>query len=108
MSLRSQGFQCDESSDGEEGLERFLQQPHRYSLVVLDLIMPNRNGRDVLEAIRAVRPELPIVVMSGYSPDDWPLRLDAQTGFLAKPFRTADLLTLIRRQFKIPGLVVRK
>ena len=67
-------------------------------LVVCDLMLPGRTGVDLTRAIRALRPWLPVVVMSGYATrhnEEQALEAGA-TAFLAKPFDIPELLAWVR------------
>ena len=67
-------------------------------LVVCDLMLPGRSGIDLTRAIRALRPRLPVVVMSGYATrhnEEQALEAGA-TAFLAKPFDIPELMAWVR------------
>jgi two-component system, OmpR family, response regulator len=67
-------------------------------LVICDLMLPGRSGFEALLAMRARRPKLPIVMMTGYATpghEDQVLAAGA-TAFLPKPFDETELLTLVR------------
>ena len=87
------------AADGQEGLKVFREQQHRINAVILDLTMPRMDGLETARALRCLRPDLPIVLMSGFSV----LELTRQsagfgiTGFVQKPFKTADLLGAVRQ-----------
>ena len=68
-------------------------------LVICDLMLPGLSGFDALHAMRQRRPELPIVMTTGYAtPEQEELVLAAgATAFLPKPFDDSELLTLVRR-----------
>ena len=87
------------AGDGDEALLVFEQHAATISCVVLDLTMPRRDGASTFEALRALRPALPIVLMSGYSAHEISRRLaGAQpTAFLQKPFSTSDLIATLRQ-----------
>jgi two-component system sensor histidine kinase EvgS len=67
--------------------------------VVTDVIIPDMNGRELAEALQAVRPGLPILFISGYSANVIAHHgvLDAGVHFLEKPFTYDDLLRHIRK-----------
>lgn len=68
-------------------------------LVICDLMLPGRSGMEALLAMRARRPRLPIVMITGYATpthEDQVLAAGA-TAFLPKPFDESELLTLVRR-----------
>ena len=62
--LESEGYQVLTATNGPEGLEIYLQYP--VDAVVLDYFMPEMNGREVAEAMRRLRPEVPILLLSAY------------------------------------------
>ena len=97
--LEGLGFQVEEAVDGQEGLDLFLDHPKQVTLVVLDLVMPRLHGFQVLDGIRKVAPNLPILLSSGYSPMERPevLTPTATLGFLPKPYRSRDLKAQVAR-----------
>jgi signal transduction histidine kinase/CheY-like chemotaxis protein len=69
-----------------------------FSLVLLDVVMPEMTGRDAFKAIRAVRPEARIVLTSGYTADiDISDLLATGSAFLQKPYDPDELLRTVRR-----------
>jgi DNA-binding NtrC family response regulator len=69
------------------------------SLVICDLMLPGMSGFDALRAMHARRPELPIVMTTGYATPEQEEHLLAAgaAAFLPKPFDDSELLTLVRR-----------
>src|SRR5438105_5093471 len=63
--LGAEGFNVDETDDGQIGLRRALDE--QYSLVILDLILPSMDGLSVLRELSRLRPELPVLILSGRS-----------------------------------------
>ncbi len=82
------GFGVLEAADGVEGLEQFRRHADEVRCVLLDLTMPRMDGLAAFAALRELRPDLRIVMCSGYSERDATLHLVNQhlSGFLAKPF----------------------
>lgn len=71
----------------------------RFRLVICDLMLPGKSGLEVLSALRARRPMVPIVMITGYATpahEDQVLAAGA-TAFLAKPFDEDELVTLVRQ-----------
>jgi two-component system copper resistance phosphate regulon response regulator CusR len=101
--LVAEGFFVDESSDGEEGLKRALDEP--YDLVILDLLLPGMHGLTVLRQVSAMRPQLPILVLSARS--DLATKLQGfalgASDYLSKPFSLEELLARVRVQVKRNG-----
>ncbi|WP_054536352.1 response regulator [Herpetosiphon geysericola] len=88
LGLTVRGF-----GDGQSAIKAFREQANEYQLVLLDLTMPHFNGIDTAHGLRAIRNDVPIVLMSGYSVDSMldPLLNDGLAGFLQKPFTLSDL-----------------
>ena len=70
--LERHGHAVEEAASGEEGLAAARREPADVALV--DLIMPNKDGVETIEEMRAAHPETRIVVMTGAPPVRWPLR----------------------------------
>ncbi len=89
-SLDGLGYRVVESADGAQGL--VLLDAERPDLLLVDFAMPGMNGAEVATAARARRPDLPIIVASGYADTD---ALDAAiigpARMLHKPFSLAEL-----------------
>jgi two-component system cell cycle sensor histidine kinase/response regulator CckA len=91
--LQRLGLRPAMAENGVEGLEAFARAPRRYRLVVVDLTMPTAGGAEVLRGVRAVRPDTPVLLISGYSEADivLPADGDAPVAFLQKPFSVGSL-----------------
>jgi DNA-binding NarL/FixJ family response regulator len=88
-----------EAENGREALDLFKKEGSRTSLVILDLIMPGMGGRECLEGLLKIDPNVKILVASGFSADESvreTLQLGAK-GFVTKPFRVKDLLRDVHR-----------
>lgn len=91
--LRAEGFEVATAADGQEALELFESDPQGWDVVILDLVMPRLHGSEVLGRIQDRRPDLPALLMSGYSAEARPGLLNGpHRRFLAKPFRIHELL----------------
>jgi two-component system cell cycle sensor histidine kinase/response regulator CckA len=86
------------AEDGQEGLRVFREQRQGVDAVVLDLTMPRMGGLEVARALRGLRPDLPVVLMSGFSVLDVTQQSAGLgiTGFVQKPFAVSDLLAAVR------------
>lgn len=92
--LRRGGFDVVTASDGDVALDMLGDTP--IDVLVSDVVMPGIDGVELVEAIRARRPGLPVVLMSGYAEPPQRRALDdAGAVFLAKPFAAADLLDAV-------------
>jgi CheY-like chemotaxis protein/two-component sensor histidine kinase len=96
--LESFGYTVIAAEDGEEAVTRFMENRERIGLVLLDMIMPKKNGKEVGEAIRKVCPGMKIVFMSGYSMEIVTNKelVEAGFDFIQKPFPSKDLLAKVR------------
>ena len=85
--LDAMDYRVVTARDGLEALERFQADPEAYALVLMDLTMPRMDGREALHALRALAPELKIVMCSGFSETDVAKAYPGgSTGFLPKPY----------------------
>jgi len=96
--LRAFGFETIEASDGAEGLEQFAANSDRIVAALLDMTMPRMNGLEAFQRIREIRPDVPLIMMSGYSEQDTmgPLAADPKAGFVQKPFELSALRDTLR------------
>ncbi len=65
--LSSLGYTVTMSTSGKDGLKKFLAEPYAYDAVITDQTMPEVTGLQLADTIMAVRPDLPIIICSGYS-----------------------------------------
>lgn len=87
------GFDVKTAVDGKHALEIFGPQGDEFSAVLLDLTMPRLDGHETFSEMRRIRPDVKVILMSGYNERDLAHRLpmDDLAGFLKKPFRVTDL-----------------
>jgi PAS domain S-box-containing protein len=96
--LESFGYSVITAVDGDDAITKFMENRERISLVLLDMIMPKKNGKEVSEAIRKVNPDVRILFSSGYAMSiihDNHLT-ESNSDFIHKPFTPQDLLIKIR------------
>ena len=91
--LETLGYEVEVAENGKSGLEKFQQKPDSFDLVLMDMIMPEMNGRDCFFEIRKIRPHMKIVLTSGYSDEGDLNEVQAHglNGFLRKPYNKASL-----------------
>jgi PAS domain S-box-containing protein len=92
--LERGGFDVVEATSGEDALAQYNQEPGAVAAVVLDLTMPGLSGEATFHELRRLRPDLPVVLSSGYVPDEG----SALEGvpFLAKPYRPTELVDAVK------------
>jgi PAS domain S-box-containing protein len=93
------GYESIVTADGNEAIAAFTARPSRFAAALLDLTMPGKDGLETLHELRRLRPELPCVLVSGYSEIEARARGGTAefTGFLQKPFTPESLNAVLRR-----------
>ena len=111
MMLRSEGYVCDTTDLGEDGLE--IGKLYDYDIILLDLMLPDIDGYEVLRRLRASQVRAPILILSGLA------ELDAKIkglgfgadDFLTKPFDRRELIAriqaIVRRSKGFSNSVIR-
>jgi CheY-like chemotaxis protein len=92
------GYQTLVAKTGEEAIKIFKKADEKFDLVLLDMKLPDIDGKIVFSALKETRPDTKVIVFSGYSLDG-PVQeiLDAGAdGFVQKPFSLSTLSTQIR------------
>ena len=99
--LQDLGFDTIAAVDGRDALDVMDRSGDRVSVVLLDLSMPRMGGQEAFRRIREVRPELPVIIMSGYTEEAMAPKIGGSdlgpTAFLQKPFLAEDLAGLLRQ-----------
>ena len=96
MMLRSESYVCDVTDMGEDGLE--IGKLYDYDIIILDLMLPDMDGYEVLRRLRAARVKTPILILSGLnSLDDKIKGLGVGADdYLTKPFDKRELVARIQ------------
>ena len=96
LMLKSEGFICDTTDLGEDGLE--IGKLYDYDIIVLDLMLPDIDGYEVLRRLRAARVRTPILILSGMAELDNKIKGlgFGADDFLAKPFDRRELIARIQ------------
>jgi CheY-like chemotaxis protein len=95
--LEEQGYDVLLAEDGRRALELALSSARVLRLVILDLTMPELSGAEVARRLRALQPELPILMISGYGEQETIQRLEGVSveGFISKPFTDKQLAAAV-------------
>src|ERR1700709_385654 len=101
--LEAEGYAVECALDGVEGERQAMSND--VDLVVLDLMLPRRDGLTVLDSIRRSRPTLPVIVLTARDAvEDKVAGLDGgATDYVIKPFSFDELATGIRAHLPEPG-----
>jgi CheY-like chemotaxis protein len=104
--LQEIGFETIVAEDGRQALDLLSECEEVVTGVLLDLSMPRMGGQEALERIRRRHPDMPVVMMSGYTEAAVAGQLGGSpqnTAFLQKPFVAEDLVIAFRRFAEAPG-----
>lgn len=89
-------------ADGASALRAVDAEPDAVDLVVLGLSMPGMSGAELFAQLAVRAPELPVMIVSGYSEEEVSeLQGDQLVGFLRKPFSLNALLTMVRAGLRV-------
>lgn len=98
MSSCLEGYKVIEASSGQQALE-MIKRPNAIDLVILDVIIPGLRGTEVLKQMRKIRPDLPIIILTGQSSKE--IAIESLKGhaddYIEKPFEVQKFLSTIRR-----------
>ncbi|HEY5672386.1 MAG TPA: ABC transporter substrate-binding protein [Malonomonas sp.] len=91
--LTQLGYSVTTCKNGKEALARYRDSQKIYDLVILDMIMPELNGRDTFLALRQINPDVQVILSSGFSNEgDIQNLLDlGVAAFIGKPFKQQEL-----------------
>lgn len=96
--LERAGFEVLPARDGRDALDKFRERASDFRAAVLDVTMPRMDGREARAAMLGLRPDLPVLLISGFDALDaaGDGRGEAGAIFLQKPFGAADLVAKLR------------
>jgi signal transduction histidine kinase len=92
--LSTYGYKVLVANSGAKALELLRDTSNEVRLVITDLVMPQMGGRELMEQIKRLRPNMPVLCTSGY---DRSPRTDEHDLFLAKPYTSRELLLRVRQ-----------
>ena len=104
-SLDELGFETIEASSAKAALDIARKRVGEIELAIVDLGLPDRAGDELVNDLRALRPDLPIIVASGYDAHVAQSKLHGQHGlvFLGKPYDFNALATAIKSLGRMPA-----
>ena len=96
--LQAWGCGTEIARNGREAVTLFREDPARFVAVLLDLTMPEMDGTATFTELRRIRPEISVVLMSGFNEQDAVSRFAGKglAGFLQKPFKPEALQARLR------------
>jgi CheY-like chemotaxis protein len=92
------GYAVHAIGEGVSALRYYEQHAHEIDVVLLDMMMPGMRGDEVLTKLRAINPQVKVVLFSGYSEQDLSTHFDNQVpdAFVQKPFTVKKLVDAVR------------
>jgi len=96
--LEKVGYKVIEAADGEDAMEKFRQNREDISLILSDVIMPKKSGREILEEVRKEKSGVKVIFISGYTANVMKEKgiFEGDSDFITKPFVKAELLRKVR------------
>ncbi len=96
LALASAGIICDTAHLGNEGME--ISQLYEYDLIILDLMLPDMDGYDVLMRLRSAHIKVPVFILSGLSGSEKKIKglCRGADDYLTKPFTRGELVARIQ------------
>ncbi|MEE8328758.1 MAG: PAS domain S-box protein [Thermodesulfovibrionia bacterium] len=96
--LQEYGYTVIEAGDGTEAIKKFMENKEKIQLLVLDVVMPGKKGKEVYEEIKKMRPDIKTIFTSGYTKDIIHTKdiIKQDLNFLSKPVSPNNLLRKIR------------
>jgi CheY-like chemotaxis protein len=97
--LNKFGYTVIEAADGEEAVSKFREHRDAVKLIILDVVMPKMSGKEVHDAIIAIKPDVKTLYVSGYNADVVRNKgiTEESRNFILKPVSPLDLLRMVRR-----------
>ncbi len=94
--MKSEGFVVDTTDLGEDGLE--IGKLYDYDIIILDLMLPDIDGYEVLRRLRAARVKTPVLILSGLSEPDQKIKGFGYGAddYLTKPFNMGELIARVQ------------
>jgi len=96
--LERQGYEVETCGEGKSALEKIKEDPKRFDLVVTDMTMPGMRGDRLAEEIMAIRPDIPVILSTGYSKQisNEKAREMGIRAFVMKPLTQHELANTVR------------
>jgi len=91
--LKFQGYHVEEAVNGRDALQKYQQNPSGFDLVMMDLNMPALGGREALQELQRLNPDIKAVLLTGGADD--PGARGPAVRFLQKPFENTELFQLV-------------
>ena len=100
--LTEKGYKVILASDAQQAIELYQEKRQEIDLVILDMIMPEANGREIYQKLKRINPSLRVLLSSGYSQEGEVQEIidEGALGFIQKPYLPAALLKKVRESLE--------
>jgi CheY-like chemotaxis protein len=106
--LEDAGYRVVWAASGDAALLSLEQDPEQFDCLITDIRMPGIDGWAVADRARELRPDLPIIYITGDSQSEWPKRGVPNSSLLAKPFKLDDAAARVAEVLQLTGYSNRK
>ena len=105
ITLENSGYKVIEAEDGEMAVRQFAKYRDEIDLLILDIVMPKKNGKDAYDEIRKIRQDIKVLFISGYTSDviDLKVGMEEELNIVSKPISPRELLSKIKGTLDNPG-----
>ena len=99
LPLESLGYKVTAKTSSIEALEAFRHEPEAFDLVITDQTMPNMTGKDLAKELMSIRPDIPVILCTGFSEQIGERRAKAMgiSAFVMKPIFIDEMTNTIRK-----------
>jgi len=101
--LSGLGYHVIDTADPVNALAIYKDSWRSIDLVLVDMMMPHMNGKDLFEKLREINPSVAAILMSGYDATDTPFASMGFVAFIPKPYTLQELATRVRQSLSTPG-----
>ena len=99
--LEFHGYKALTAVGGANGISKFEREQSRIDLVIVDMMMPEFDGNEVIKVLKGIRSNVPIIASSGLKkPEYGKGSLESTVGFLSKPYSDEQLLRIVQLTLK--------
>jgi len=96
--LERLGYKVTPETDSLRTLEMLRSRPRDFDLIITDYTMPNLSGMDLVREVRRIRPDIPIILCTGFSEKvTWETAMNLNVELVLKPFTIMEIAELIRK-----------
>jgi two-component system cell cycle sensor histidine kinase/response regulator CckA len=101
--LSGLGYRVTDTADPVNALAIYKDSWRSIDLVLVDMMMPHMNGKDLFEKLREINPSVVAILMSGYDATDTPVANMGFVAFIPKPYTLQELATGVCQSLSTPG-----